>query len=101
MTVNRNREKVRRTRDTVDLEYDTLDAAIAQLEGYRKLYGGDAVINLIDRPYDDTEFLAVTIMEDETDKEMQHRIEQQERLLALRVQHERNEFERLKAKFGN
>lgn len=100
MTVNRERQKIWRERDVIDINYDTLDQAIKTLQGFRDEYGGDARIEKRDYPYEDREYLAVMVQEDETDREMRRRIQQEEQQEARQVERDRQEYERLRAKFG-
>lgn len=101
MAVNRERQKVWREKVTLDLNYDTLDQAIKTLKGHRDEYGGDARIELRDYAYEDRQYLAVMVQEDETDREMLRRIQQEEQHEAWQAERDRKEFERLKAKFGS
>lgn len=100
MAVNRERQKIWRERDVIDINHDTLDQAIKTLQGFRDEYGGDARIERRDYAYEDRQYLAVMVQEDETDKEMQRRIQQEEERDSWMAERERKEFERLKAKFG-
>lgn len=101
MAVNRERQKVWREKLAIHLAYDTLDEAIKTLQGYRDEYGGDARIERRDDPYADREYLALTVLEDETDGEMRARIQQEEERDSWMAERERQEYERLRAKFGS
>ena len=100
MTVNRERAKVWREVTSLDLEYDSLSEAIANLERYRGLYGDACRIQKRDYEYGDGEYWAIMQERDETDAELTKRIAQEEKWEAEQAERDRRDFERLKAKLG-
>lgn len=99
MKVNRERKKVLKEQTSLYLEYQTLDDLIQTLQGYRESYGGDARVAKRSYDYDDGEYWAIMQEVPETDKEMQARIAREEQWAAIEAKREREEFERLRAKF--
>jgi len=100
MTVDRDRKMVWHEKTELYLSYNTIDEAIAMLEGIKASYGGSARIEKRQHRYDDGEYLAVDVEEPETDAEMARRIAQEEAHEARMAERDRSEFERLKKKFG-
>lgn len=100
MTDIAERKKVWREKDRLNLSGFTLVQAILRLQEHRDEYGKDAVIEWRDYKYDDGQYLAVMVQEDETLQEMNERIAREKKWADSLLQDERKEFERLKAKFG-
>lgn len=100
MAVNRERQKVWREKCALGIDYCSLDAAIKTLLDYRAQYGSFARIEKRHHPYGDDEYLALMVQEDETDKEMKARIQKEEQHEAWKAERDRQEYERLLAKFG-
>lgn len=98
MAVDRNRKLRSKEATQIYFASDTLDEAIAKLESLRESYGGDAKIQQRSEYGDD--YLAVMVMQPESDREMTRRISQEEHYEAVREEQERQEFERLQKKFG-
>jgi hypothetical protein len=100
MTVNRGRMKVWREVTSLDLDYENITSAIATLERYRADYGDACHIQKVEYAYEDGFYYSIMCERDETDAEMNKRIAQEEKWEAILLQNEREEFERLKVKFG-
>lgn len=100
MAVNRERKKIKREVDTLDIDYSTVAEAIRELQSVRERYGDDARIGRAQYDYSESEYWAITCMVDETDEQMRKRIAQEEKWEAEQAERDRRDFERLKAKFG-
>jgi hypothetical protein len=98
MSVNRERQKVSRCMENLDLEYSTLEDAALEIKSLIERYGKDATIKQYS-DYDD-ERLGVFVLVDETDAEMANRIAREEKWEAERKVRERAEFERLQKLYG-
>jgi siroheme synthase (precorrin-2 oxidase/ferrochelatase) len=98
MAVNRERKLVLNEAADLYFNSDTLDEAITKLENLREIYGGDATVQRR-REYED-EYLAVMVMQPETDGEMQRRIKWEEQREADAAERDLREFERLSKLFG-
>ena len=99
--VDRTRKTIRAYSGVdVDIKWDTLKSALAEIQGLIETYGDDAEIDTYTPPYSDSEYLGVYIMREETDKEMAARIKNEEIWEANQAERDRKEFARLKTKFG-
>lgn len=101
MAVNRERKMVSRQKDYIDLDYLSLGAVKNSVDSLFTKYGKDAKVVGQSDPYSDSDRVTyyVYVEEPETDKEMNKRIEQEEKWLADREERERRDYEALKAKF--
>lgn len=100
--VNRERIKVSQYIDTIHYNLDgTIDRAILFLQKMKEEYP-DAFINYEEdvSSYDSRYVMALKIMVDETDEQYAERIDKEERYEYLREEHDRKQYEALKAKFG-
>jgi len=101
VAVNRERKMIRvHTGSDVDIRWSTLKDALEKIQCLISEYGEDAVIDTYQERYGDTEYLGVYFHRAETDEEMKHRIAEEEMWDAQWARRDREEFERLKAKFG-
>lgn len=100
--VDRTRKLVPRQVSSLDFGYDTLEAALATIQRAIESYGKDATIKSYQVPYDNSgkEYLGIFVMESETDEEMSARIKDEERREEWMAKREKEEFERLRKKFG-
>ena len=98
MAVNRERMMVLKEVTEIYFTSDTLDEAIAKLERLRESYGGDAIIQ--QRSSFGNDYLALMVMQAETDLEMKRRISREELNETVREEREREDFERLAKKYG-
>ena len=98
MTVNRERQKVSRCMEDLDLEYSTLEKAALEIKSLIERYGKDAMI----KEYCDygQDRLGVFVQVDETDEQMQIRIAAEEIWEAERKVRDLAELERLKKQYG-
>ncbi len=99
MPVNYNRIKRWNEKESIDIEYDTLSAALVRIQDAISIYGEKAEIRRVNDRYDDTDWLAIHVEEDETDDEMARRIAQEEIQENTRTAYERKQYEELKKKF--
>ena len=101
MPVNRERQRIRDySGSRVDIKYGTLGEALEKIQGLIETYGEDAEIDTYTPRYSDSEYLGVYVQRLETDEEMAARIANEEIWEANWAERDRQEFERLKAKFG-
>lgn len=103
MRVNRERQKVWHEKcklDYLDFENCDLDELMETLQKYRDRYGPGCRIQKCYYDYSNDTYLAIMKKEDETDKEMQIRIDNEEKREEYFLERERQEYERLKSKFG-
>lgn len=100
--VDRTRKLVPRQKSSLDIGYETLEAVLSRIKRAIKDYGKDATIKPYQVPYDTSnkEYLGIFVMELETDEEMNARIKDEERHEEWMVKREKEEFERLRKKFG-
>jgi hypothetical protein len=99
MTVNRERQKVSRRRESLDLDYSTLEDAALEIASLIGRYGKDATIKQYS-DYGEVERLGVFVLVDETDAEMTKRIAQEEKWAAEQKVRDLAELERLKKQYG-
>lgn len=78
--------------------YQTLGELKAKIDNYVEKYGCDAMYNI--NVYDDSVTEHIEYKRLETDGEYQARIEREQRIKQQKEEKERQEFERLKAKYG-
>ena len=101
MAVNRERKMIKaHTGSDVDIKYRTLKVALEHIQYLISEYGEDAEITTYQEQWSDREYLGVYIKRLETDEEMARRIAEEKRWDAQQARRDREEFERLKAKFG-
>jgi hypothetical protein len=101
VAVYRERKMIRaHTGSDVDIKWGTLKDALEKIQDLIAEYGEDAEIDTYQERYSDTEYLGVYVHRPETDEEMKRRIAEEEKWDAQQARRDREEFERLKAKFG-
>ena len=101
MPVNRERQRIRvYSGYDVDIKYSTLRHAREHIDWLIETHGAEAEIDTYTPRYSDTEYLGVYVQRLETDEEMAARIANEEIWEANWAERDRQEFERLKAKFG-
>jgi len=86
-------------KETVDLDYKTIGEAIEYLKSLQDTYGPDAKLENDSYPYEDTTYLFVKVLEEETDKEYQIRVDHEAKMKVWQEERDKKEFERLSAKF--
>lgn len=82
-----------------DIDLESLDRAIAVLQDLREQYSGDAKISFATNYEGDTNFV-VKIHREETDEEYLVRTDREQRTEQLNLIRRRNEYNKLKAEFG-
>lgn len=96
---NLERKLVRR--DVAEFDPDnTLEGILLNVQDLINLYGPDACLCTRTRPYDDNEYLCISVVELETDVEMTTRISLELHYESVRDAHDAREFARLQEKFG-
>lgn len=95
MTVNRNRCTTWQENESLDIDGVSLEEAGKILAGLASKYGEDAIIEKLERKYEEGEYYAVMTQRMETDEEMTKRIRREE----ATEHYQRQEYERLKRKF--
>jgi hypothetical protein len=100
--VNYNREKVSVDGENIDdfEDYISLKEVKKEVDRLIEMYGEDSRIQRDQRAYSEDTYLYVQSSRLETDDEMAYRIAKEEQRAQQRLDQERAEFERLKAKFG-
>ena len=99
MAVDRSRKTVLKEVTELYIGHTTAKELMETLEGIIAKYGEDAVIENERSRYDDSTYIAIKVHRPESDKEMTKRIAYEEQWDKVREENERQEFERLKAKF--
>jgi hypothetical protein len=100
-TVMTERRKIEREVGTISPDYrDTVLSVIESLQKFVDKHGHNCWVETKEHCYQDGDYLAVMIEDWETDEEMARRIQIEEHLHRQNEERERDEFERLRAKFG-
>lgn len=86
--------------ETLDIEYETLKSARASIDYLINMYGEDAIVDPC-TGYGGEKYLAVRYTRLETDAEYAQRIKREAYYATEQARREREEYERLKAKFGH
>lgn len=100
MIVNREREMILTEQESFDVVGSTLAQVAAMVAQAIATYGETAVIDEYTPPYSDSSYLYIWTQVPETDRAMADRISRCEKYAAMSLASDRQEYERLKAKFG-
>ena len=100
MPVNRERKMICAQAQEFDIEFMSLQSVAELVKNLIDTYGPDATIGKQDYQHEDGYYFAVMIDRPETDKEMAKRISDEEFAEEVRAMRDREEYERLKKKFG-
>lgn len=99
MAVSRNRGKVWREKESISLDYTSLEDLRDEINSAISAYSDKAEVRKTSIPYSDSEYYAIFAEEDETDEEMVERIQAEEYREKSREAYELQQYELLKAKF--
>jgi hypothetical protein len=100
MPVNRERMLIRKEVEDFNVEYMTLPQVEEYVRELKNRHGPEATVEMLEN-YNSTYYWAVMKEFPETDEQMSERIGREERFEAIRMERDREEFERLKKLFEN
>jgi len=99
--VNRERQKVSVESTSVSIEYSSVDSAIETLQFYKKTYGGNAYIKPVQYDYSEGSYLGIFIEVDETDKQMEYRIKNEEKWEKEQIDRDIKQLKILQEKYND
>lgn len=94
------KKTVWRDKQTCDFDGYSVDAVISRLSDIKEEFGGNARFDLHTYDWEDKEYLFIQVEEEETDEECASRLKQEAYYKELKDKREREEYQRLQAKFG-
>jgi hypothetical protein len=100
MAVNRERKMVGSEVATLNLNYSSLGSALDEIKDLIESHGKDAMIQECESRWDPGKYLAVIEQVPEDDAQYNRRIKLEEQMEEILARREKEEYARLKKKFG-